>query len=234
MCVRRCFKGLSCARFCENIKASYKIALAALFSRMLYPLLYPLVNMVILIILADFGEASAAAYGVGIRIEFLLLSISIALSSIIPPVFGQNHAAKQGKRSGKIIRLSMSISFIANSVIYILVYFSAEPIAQLFTSDLEVQTLTIQFLHILPLSYPCFGFTLIISQVLITLHQPFKSLSLVIIHQLILSLPLAWIGVNLWGIMDLYWGLLCANVLTGIGVYFYGRKLSFVIEKAVS
>ena len=213
-------------RMKDNWKQLLTIGIPASVSQMLNPL----ANTIVVAMLAVYGVAAVAALGVGARVESLLLIFALAVSVVVPIVFGQNYGAKQFKRAGASIRYSFNLVIGIHVVLYGFIFFTAPMISGWFSNDPEVIQLSTLYLQILPLSYALQGVALVITMLLNTLHRPMTSLAINGIRLFVFLLPGAWLGGQINGAIGLFWGIAISQIIAGLGLYFYGLNLIKSVE----
>jgi putative MATE family efflux protein len=206
----------------NNWKLLIKIGLPASMAQMLNPI----ANAIVVALLSSFGVAGVAAFGVGSRLEAIILIFVMALGSVMPTVLGQNYGAKLYQRSAQTIRFAMHGIIVLYLVFYGLVYFLAKPLASLFTNDPEVLELATLYLRIMPLSYAWLGVGIVTSQVLNVLARPMSSLLINLFRLFVFLVPLAWCGGYFYGVLGVYWGVAIAHISSGVLIYMYGLRVA--------
>lgn len=96
-----------------------------------------------------------AAWAVGLRVEDVLAGLPIfAMSMGVSTVIGQNLGAKKLDRATKVGWQAAGIGFILMTIVGAIMYFAAQPIAHLMTSDKNVELYSTQYLQVLGISEP--------------------------------------------------------------------------------
>ncbi len=85
-----------------------------------------------------YGEAAVAAFGVGTRIEQIVLLPAIGLSSAIVSIVGQNNGAGKMDRVRECIALCTRYGLILIVTASVLMFVFAAPLVKIFTDDPEV------------------------------------------------------------------------------------------------
>jgi putative MATE family efflux protein len=210
----------------ENWKQLIKIGIPASLAQMLNPI----ANASMVAILASYGIAGVAAFGVGTRIEAIFLIFVMALGSVMPTVLGQNYGAKNYQRSAHTIRFTLNAVIGLYLVLYGVIYFLAGPLAGLFTDDPNVLKMATTYLHILPISYAMFGVGTVVTQILNVLSKPMMSLLVNVVRLLVFLIPMAWVGGHYFDTTGVYWGIAISHLVTGAFLYFYGLSIARKIE----
>jgi putative MATE family efflux protein len=101
-------------------------------------------------LVAAFGTMALAAYGIGVRILSFIIIPALGLSMATSTLVGQNIGAGKLQRAEKITRLSSWIGFIILSIVGIITFYLAEPIAKIFipgeTDTIRESALFIKFM----------------------------------------------------------------------------------------
>lgn len=202
-------------------KAILFIGIPSGISRMVIPV----VTGIITALLADYGEASVAAFGVGSRVEFLAMSILFALSASIGPFTGQNFGALRFGRIQKGMRYATLFSVAWGLLMSIVLFVFSRPIASIFTEDEEVIRQTSIYLMILPIGYGFQGVVQIVNSNLNTLNRPLEASLLILIQMFAIALPLLFIGKAFLEIKGIFIAWTLTYILGGVISYFADRKL---------
>jgi putative MATE family efflux protein len=177
-------------------------------------MLTPLAMAVLTAIMASYGAAAVAAFGVGARLESIACLVVLALSMTLPPFVSQNYGAGLMQRVQLAYRLCGRFVLLWQFGIYLLLVALAVPIAGLFSDEPEVVRIICQFLWIVPIAYGLQGITILTNSSFNALHQPGSALLLSLVRLFVLYVPLAWLGGKLYGITGLFFGCVLANILT--------------------
>ncbi|MEZ4087623.1 MAG: MATE family efflux transporter [Candidatus Gracilibacteria bacterium] len=114
-------------------------------------------------LVASFGTAIVAAYGIGIRILSFVIIPAFGLSMATSTLVGQNMGAEKPRRAEKIANRSVGIGFITIIGISIIIFFAADFLAGAFLEG-EPEVLAESALFI---RYLCFGFAFMATQLVL-------------------------------------------------------------------
>ena len=195
-------------------------------------MLNPIAQTIIVSVLANFGLFGVAALGFAMRVESVVLIVGMALSTIVPTVFGQNYGAKQWHRASHSIRYSLKLALIFYLGIYFLLWPTAPYIARFFSEQQEVIEIATSYLRILPLSYALLSISSITSSLLTALHRPISSLLFNIVRLFGFVIPAVYFGAQWAGVMGVFWGLCLSTGIFGLGAYVYTLRLLRQVEGA--
>ncbi len=115
-------------------------------------------------LLAKYGHAVVAGFGVAVRIESLALMILMALSSSISPMVGQNWGAGNHDRIDAALRFGFRFSFAWGVFIFAVLAVFGRGIVGLINSDPAVIEATYHYLLIVPLTYSTMGVSMVSGQ----------------------------------------------------------------------
>lgn len=187
-------------------------------------MLTPLAMAILTAIMASYGAAAVAAYGVGARIESIACLVVLALSMTLPPFVSQNFGAQRLSRIEEAYRLCISFVMKWQFAVYLVLAVVAPWLAAIFSDDLEVQRLICWFIWILPLGYGLQGIVILTNSSLNALHLPMRALSLSLIRLFVFYVPVAWLGGKLFGVIGIFAGGLSANVLIALTALLVFRR----------
>lgn len=179
-------------------------------------MLTPLAMAILTAIMATYGPAAVAAYGVGARLESIACLVVLALSMTLPPVISQNFGAGLFNRVSQAYKLSGRFVLQWQFIVYLLLAALAVPLASLFSDEPEVIRIICLFIWIVPLSYGLQGIIILTNSSFNALHRPGSALILSVIRLFVFYVPIAWAGGKLFGITGLFVGCVVGNVFTAV------------------
>lgn len=195
----------------REVLASWKevleIGLPAVFTNQMIPV----ANGVLTALVAGYGEAAVAAWGVSTRLESLMMSPFFALSTVMAAFVGQNTGADKPERIQEALRFSGKCCMLGSLVIWLTVALSGSWIAGLFTRDPETLQLIRTFLWIAPLGYGAFGWKLQFTSTFSAQRHPFYSSATFLSRFFLFIIPLAWLGQRQFGLPGLFAGRALGN-----------------------
>lgn len=183
----------------------------------------PLGAAVITAMIARYGPEAVAGFGVASRVETLMLVMFYAMSSIIGPFVGQNMAAGRERRILRALWQCTVFCIASGLVIAGFLAVSAEFIARLFSENDAVVEVTRLFLWIAPISYGAYGMVMVMNASFNGLGNPMPAVWISVARILVLYVPLALIGMQLYGLAGIFGAYAIANIITGIGAYAWAR-----------
>lgn len=188
------------------------IGIPAIFANLMTPLAAAILTAMV----ARFGTTAVAGFGVSTRIESLCLLIAFALSSTLPMFIGQNIGAGKPERARVALYGAIRFTIIFQLAVWLIVAFFSRSIGSAFSTNAEVVEIISNYLWIIPASYGAHAVTILVMVSLNALKQPKVALLTALIRLLLLNIPIAYIGGQLYGINGLFYGFAIGNVLSAI------------------
>lgn len=207
--------------FFNNIKSILSIGLPSVTTN----IINPLSSVIIIKIVALEGFTAVAGYGVGVRLEALAVLFSISLTIAMVPFVSINHGAKNYARINKAMKYAIKLVFTIQLLIYFILFLLAPFIAHLFSDDHAVINVIILYLRIIPGAYCFIGIISIILSALNAIDRAKYSLLINIIRFFILTIPLAYLGQYLFGIIGIFVGIVLAKLCAFIIALYIYRKI---------
>ncbi|MEM1170939.1 MAG: MATE family efflux transporter [Cyanobacteria bacterium P01_H01_bin.35] len=175
-------------------------------------------------LMASYGTAAVAGFGVASKVEIFSIILPLALSASFGPFVGQNWGAKKYDRVHFSLRLGFQFCLFWGFIVAIALGIGGSWVAAIFDKDPEVVKVAAKYLLIVPISYGAVGIILISSVTFNALGKPLSSMFMTITRMLFLYIPLAYLGSWLFGINGVFAAACFANLVVGIGAYFWNQK----------
>lgn len=210
------FKSPGPGEVLKSWKNLLSIALPSAGSRIIVPITIGVVTRII----AQFGPEPVAAFGAASRAEFFMLAIVMALGSVLNPFVGQNIGANRVDRVKEALKKGLTFAVLWGIGSYLFLFSLAKPIANLFSTEVEVIENIILYLSIVPIGYAFRSVSDLVVNVLNVLRKPLLAASLVFIQMIILIIPLTYFGAQYFALKGVFFGLVIANFCAGIIAYF--------------
>ena len=183
-------------------------------------ILIPIASGVVTKLLASYGVAAVAAFGVATRIESLAFVIPLALGNVLNPFVGQNWGAKKVDRAEKGVKLSNKFVIYWGIFLMLVLAVLGKPIGMIFNSDPQIIKIISLYLLIVPVSYAFKGLTTIGTIVLSVLNKPLQAFILILVQTFIFYIPLTYLGRGILGVEGIFGGICIAYIIVGIIAYF--------------
>ena len=187
-------------------------------------LLVPLSNGLITRILAGFGPTAVAAFGVGSRIESLLMVGAFAMSTVMVPFAGQNFGAQRPERVRSALRVGLRYCLGVSLVWWLLLALGANTVAGWFATDPVIVGQIRLFLWLVPLSYGGFGYMLLVTAAYNGAGLPRPAMLLFGTRLLVFTVPLAWLGGQWAGVPGVFAAMCLGNIGSGLLSHHLARR----------
>jgi len=179
-------------------------------------LIVPLSLGIITRLVSKYGNNAIAAFGVGGQVQMLVMSVVMALSSVLVPFVGQNMGADKPDRVKKGIKISHIFSIYWGLFVFVTFFLISEKIAYVFNDDDEVVKITSLFLIITSAGYGFNGILRLSCASLNALNKPLISAALMFTNMFILLVPLAYCGSQFFGLTGIVFAPTLSNFFSGI------------------
>ncbi len=200
---------------------------------MVSQLMPPASAMLATAIVAGFGSAAVAAWGLGTRLEFFSIVVVLALTMSMPPMIGRMLGEGKLERIRSLIRLAVRFVVVWHLAIGLLWAATSGLASELFTSDKAVSDVLGSYLVRVPLSYSGLGVCILMVSVCNALGMAMRGLLVSTLRLFACFLPFLWVGAQLGGISGLMTGALIGNLLAGVMAYlFYRRGIRLLTARA--
>lgn len=142
-------------------------------------------------VLASFSEDAVSALGIYYKIQTFLLMPTYGLEQGTLPIFGFNLGAKNHTRVWRTFRFSLLLSTVTMLAGTAMVNLFLPQILRLFSAGPELAAIATPALRIISLAFPLFGVTILIPTLLQAAGRLKQCLSVVLLRQVILLVPMA-------------------------------------------
>ncbi len=188
-------------------------------------LIGPVSMAVVFGLLAKYGHAAVAGFGVAVRIESLALMVLMALSSSIAPMVGQNWGAGHRDRIDQALRLGYRFSIGWGLFAFLVLGGLGRGIIGLINHDPAVIEATYTYLLIVPLSYSMLGVMMVAGSCFVALGKPLPSLVLTIARMAVVYVPLALLFDRIWGYAGIFGAGAVANVVVAAASFVWVTQM---------
>lgn len=195
----------------------------------------PVVNTIIIGLLAGYGNEAVAAFGIATRIEAFAFVILMALAVGMSPIIGQNFGAGNFERVHQTLRKAIGFSVIWSVAVAIILFAFAEQIASMFSTDAEVIFYAKIYFLMVPASYIFSNLINGWSSAFNAMGKPQVSFAMTITKMIVLLIPAVIIGAHIGAIYGIFAAIAGVNILTGIIFHYVSLKICADTEqKALS
>ncbi|MFH2050344.1 MAG: MATE family efflux transporter [bacterium] len=190
-------------------------------------------RLIITPLVATFGTAVVAAYGIAGQIFgfgiMLLVGIGLGLSSLI----GHNLGGGKYERAKKTADQSILLGIGMMIVFGLIVYFGADIIMKLFFNNPETINIGVGILQIFAFSFPFFGAFIMLEEIHAGVGLNTPAMIVNIVHSWGFQVLPIIIFVEVFGFGQtaIWWALACAGMISSIGFYIYYRRGRWLLQK---
>jgi len=177
--------------------------------------------------LQDYGKVAVAAFGVGTRIEQIVLLPAIGLGSAIVSIVGQNNGAGNLDRVRETValcaRYGLTMVLIASALLFVF----ATPMVRVFTNDPEVVSTGTTYVRIVVFNQWAYVMGFVFIGFLQAVKRPMYGFVESIIRKIILPVSIFYLLVTVWNVelITFWWGMVAINVVMAFVTVAYGRSV---------
>ena len=177
--------------------------------------------------LNSYGESVVAAFGVGTRIEQIVLLPAIGISSAIISIVGQNNGAGEMARVQECVKLCAKYGLILIITSSLAMYLFATPLVRIFTDDSEVIEKGASYVRIVSAVQWAYVMGFIYLGFLQAVKRPMYGLFESIVRKIGLPVIIFYLIVRVWDV-DLntfWWSSVAINITVALVTITYGRHV---------
>jgi putative MATE family efflux protein len=189
----------------------------------LSPLQTVLTILVLTRLVARFGTDALAGYGIGTRLEFLLVPIAFAVGVASVPLVGMAIGAGRGARARQVAWAAASVAFVGLGLLGLLLALAPGVWSGLFTSDAAVRASAAVYFQWVGPAYGLFGLGLYFSSL-----GAGQALGPVLAG----TLRLVVVALGGWLLAEAHAAPWTIFALAGIGMAAYGLAMAWVVRVA--
>ncbi len=195
------------------VLGSWKEVLVVALPAMLTNQMIPVANGVLTALVARHGGEAVAGWGVGIRLESLMMAPFFAMSVVMGPFVGQNHGARKAGRIREALRFTGFYCLGLALLIWAAAAAAAPFIAARFSDNPHTLRVIQLYLWIVPASYGVFGWKLQFTSAFNARRMPLHSSAVFLLRFFAFIIPLAHAGNAFLGLPGLFAGIALGNLL---------------------
>lgn len=166
-------------------------------------------------LVATYGDAAVAGFGVGTRVEMLAAIPAMALGSSVGPFVGQNWGAGRRDRVAQALRFVGTIAFVMGWIAVAILWPLSGAIAQLFNDEAAIVATASLYLSVVPLGYAFQNLVRTATSAYNAVGRPLVAAGLTALGTPVLVVPFAWGGSAIAGLEGLFAGLALVMAVTG-------------------
>jgi putative MATE family efflux protein len=186
----------------------------------------PISNAIVVRMVADYGLAAVAGFGIAMRIEPIALIFFYSLSAITSPFVGMNFGAGQFDRLLEARRVIAKFCVIFGLVLAGSLDLAAFPLTSPFTASDSIQGVAVEYLWLVSISYGAHGLTMAANSIFNGLGTPMPAVVLTSLRVIFVFLPLAFVGRWLFDLHGIFAASALANIAVGtLAYYWIGHRI---------
>lgn len=190
-------------------------------------------GLVLIGIVNKFGSTVIAAFGIGQKLNTLIIMPSIAISMAVTSIVGQNIGAHKFKRVYETARDSWIISFAVSIFITTILVILIKPLLHLFIPNIRDFALVLpyaeSYVYTMALAYPLFGPLFTNLGILRGAGDTIATMIIVLIVQLLIRVPLALLLIKTAAGIHGVWIAMAISIYIGTALsflyFFFGKWL---------
>jgi putative MATE family efflux protein len=172
--------------------------------------------IILIRIVAMFGTAALAAYGIGIRLRMVVMTPGIGFGNAAATLVGQNLGARKPDRAehaGWVVTGMYGTVSVAAAIVF---WIFARPLIAVFNADPRVVATGASFLRWFSATFIFMAFSIVLGRAMNGAGDTFWPMLITAISMLALRIPLAWALSFTWHVTGVWIGLAASNVLQGL------------------
>ena len=205
----------------KSMQSIFNVGLPAAFSI----LLYDLTNIVINKLSSSHGDLELAAMGIVLKVERLPLNIGVGICLGMVPLLAYNYAAKNYDRMHGVFKMARLAGLTVSVVCVVLYRVFAPYIMGAFISDADTVRLGTAFLQARCFATPMMFLSFHMIHLMNALGKGKISLSLAVIRQICLNIPMLFVLNALFGMNGVIWTQTIADTCNVIASYVIYRHV---------
>lgn len=184
-------------------------------------------SIILMYFVSLYGVKAVAGYGVGFRVEQLMLLPALGLSSAVLSIISNNYGAKKYDRVQETLNKALKYGFMISTFGIVFLYIFGKLIIEQFDNDLEVIAYGFDYLIVEVWIFYAYVVLFICVSTLQAIKKPKMILYIALYRQIIAKFLVAFILVS-WLELDyiyLWVGILVMIYSAAIFAYFYTQKM---------
>ena len=173
--------------------------------------------LVLMRLVAVFGTAPVAAYGIGMRLQMLVFGPSMGFGTAAAALVGQNVGAGKPARAEKSAWLAVGMACVVVACFSLLFWFEGRRLVAVFNDNPQVIAVGANLLRWFSVSFVFLAMTFVLSQAMTGGGDTLLPMLIVGAAVVLLAVPLAYALAKLWGDVEGVWvAIACSNLVAGL------------------
>lgn len=208
-------------------KMIYKQLLSQGIPSSLNMLIMSIGSLFLIYFVSLYGIKAVAGYGIGFRVEQLMLLPALGLSSAVLSIVSNNYGAKNYDRVRQTVKIALKYGFIISTFGIVFLYVFGKIIIEQFDNDLEVISYGFDYILVEVWIFYAYVILFVSVSTLQGIKKPKMILYIALYRQIIAKFIIAY-AIVIWFELDyiyLWVGVLFMIYSAAIFSYFYTKKL---------
>ncbi len=206
--------------FLPDMRVYKKILIQAL-PQSLNMFIMSLGTMVVMYFVSQYGYKSVAAFGIGYRVEQIILLPMLGLNIAVSSIVANNYGAKNFDRIYEVISKSLKYGYIMSGIGVLFLALAGEYIIMIFDSDKEV--ISVAYIYVVIESFIFFAYiTIFISNsTLQGIKQPFIIPYVSFYRQILMPIVLLYFVVDIFKLDIVYVWIVAGLIIYSAAIYMF-------------
>jgi putative MATE family efflux protein len=191
----------------------------------------PVATAIMTALVAGYGAASVAGFGIASRLEGFVLIPGMALTAALTPFIGQNWGGHHPERVAAAMRISTRFVMAWGLGAWAVLLLVGDTVAGVFTDDPAVVDVAHTYMWIVPASYGTAGLVSVVSASFNAVDRAIRSTVLSALRSLVFAVPFAFIGAAVADLDGIFAGIALASILTGGAAMLWSRSMRRVRDE---
>lgn len=213
-----------------DLWASWKQILSVGIPASISNAIVPVATAVMTALVASYGAASVAGFGIASRLESFVLIPGMALTAALTPFIGQNWGGHHPERVATAMRIATRFVLLWGLGAWVVLLLVGDTVAGVFTDDPTVIEVAHTYMWIVPISYGTAGLVSVVSASFNAVDRAVRSTILSALRSLVLAVPLAFLGAAIADLEGIFAGIAAASLVTGGAAMLWSRSMRSVKE----
>ncbi len=166
------------------------------------------------------GDIALSAFGIVQRIMFFAIMPSMVIGQGSQPILGYNYGAKRYHLLLKTINIAAVSSTVISIVMFLILYFTPEPLIGIFTDDPELVATGAYAAKLIFLSMPLMGAINLGTQMFQSIGKALQSFITAVVRPIVFLIPLVLLLSHAWGLDGVFLSFPASDALTFILIIF--------------
>ena len=183
-------------------------------------------TMIIMYFVSFYGYKTVAAFGIGYRVEQIILLPMLGLNTAVSAIVANNYGAKNFDRIYKVIHKSLKYGYIMSAIGVIFLALFGKYIVMIFDTDIEVVETAYIYVMIESIIFFAFITLFICTSTLQGIKQPFIIPYVSLYRQVVMPFILLYIAVVYFEVSVITVWIIAGLIIysAAIWIYFYMKK----------